>query len=272
MLKGIAVASANDGCVAMAEHIAGTEGNFVEMMNKRAAELGMTNTSFKNSNDLDEEGHFSSARDVAIMSTELLKHPKITEYTTIWTDSLRDGKFELANTNKLVRFYSGATGLKTGSTSKAGCCLSASATREGMSLVAVVLGAENTKTRFSGASGLLNYGFSGFAVKKYVDKGEPVGTVTVSKGKEKQVGVEAAEDYNVLVQKSNMVEAEREVRFPDRISAPVKKGDIVGEICFTCDGNTIKTVDIIASEDVEKKSFIMIFVDLIYNWITARNI
>ena len=269
MLKGIAVASANDGCVAMAEHIAGTEANFVEMMNERAGQLGMTNTVFKNSNGLDEDGHYSSARDVAIMSVELLKHPKITEYTTIWTDSLRDGKFELANTNRLVRFYNGATGLKTGSTSKAGCCLSASATRDGMSLVAVVLGAENTKTRFSGASELLNYGFSGYKVKKYIEKGEPVGVVSVSLGKEKEVSVEAGEDFSILTEKAKPDNTQKEVEFPEKISAPVKKGDVVGEINFVSDGNVVKTVDIVATDDVEKKSLVMLFADVLYAWITG---
>ena len=141
MLKGIAVASANDGCVAMAEHLAGSESGFVEKMNTRAKELGMENTHFMNTNGLDEDNHYSSARDVAIMSRELLKHPKITDYTSIWTDELRGGKFQLANTNKLIRFYTGANGLKTGSTSQALCCLSASAVRIDMQLFAVVLGA-----------------------------------------------------------------------------------------------------------------------------------
>ena len=272
MLKGIAVASANDGCVAMAEHIAGTEGKFVEMMNQRASELGMTNTCFKNSNGLDEDGHFSSARDVAIMSRELLKHPKITEYTTIWMDSLRDGKFQLANTNKLIRFYQGATGLKTGSTSKAGCCLSASAQRDGMSLVAVVLGAENTKIRFSGARALLDYGFSNFCVKNYIESGTPLGTITVSKGRKPKIEVESAESFFKLQEKSNTTEAEKVVSFPERICAPIDKGDKVGEVAFFVDGQKIKTIDIIASEEVAKKSIAMMFADLLYVWITSRTL
>ena len=148
MLKGIAVASANDGCVAMAEFLEGSETAFVDKMNEKAKELGMENTQFMNTNGLDEDGHYSSARDVALMSHELLKHPVILNYTTIWTDSLRDGKFKLANTNKLVRFYSGANGLKTGSTSKALCCISASAIRDDMQLIAVVLGAPTSAKRF----------------------------------------------------------------------------------------------------------------------------
>ncbi|MGN0148794.1 MAG: D-alanyl-D-alanine carboxypeptidase family protein, partial [Clostridia bacterium] len=165
MLKGIAVASANDGCVAMAEHIAGSESSFVDMMNEKAAELGMSNTHFMNTNGLDEEGHYSSARDVAIMSRELIKHEKIFDYTTIWTDELRDGKFQLANTNKLIRFYNGANGLKTGSTSQALCCLSATAKRDDMQLVGVVLGAPTSAERFASAKTLLDYGFSHYNVK-----------------------------------------------------------------------------------------------------------
>lgn len=269
MIKGIMLASANDGCVAMAEHIAGTEAKFVEMMNKRAQELGLTNTAFKNSNGLDEDGHYSSARDVAIMSRELLKHKKITEYTTIWMDSLRDGKFELVNTNKLIKYYSGATGLKTGSTSKAGCCLSASAERDGMSLIAVVLGAPETDIRFKRSSELLNYGFASYTLKKYVEKGQPVGMVTVSKGKKKQVSVEAGEDFFKLYEKTNLQEAEMEVKFPEVISAPIKKGDKLGEAEFVCGGEVIKTVDVVASEDVEKKNFILLFTDVIIGWITG---
>ena len=171
MLKGIAVASANDGCVAMAEHISGSTEAFISLMNKRAKELGMNNTNFVNTNGLDADGHYSSARDVAIMARELCKHEKIFDYTTIWTDSLRDGKFELANTNKLVRFYRGATGLKTGSTDLAGCCLCASATRDGLSLISVVLGAPTSKERFADASGLLDYGFANYRVVRPVSKG-----------------------------------------------------------------------------------------------------
>lgn len=153
MLKGIAVASANDGCVAMAEFLEGSEAAFVEKMNKRAAELGMKNTHFVNTNGLDADGHYSSARDVALMSRELLKHEVIFNYTTIWTDTMRGGKFALANTNKLIRFYEGANGLKTGSTSKAKCCLSASAKRDGMQLIAVILGAPDSNKKIFGCAG-----------------------------------------------------------------------------------------------------------------------
>lgn len=264
MMKGIAVASANDGCVAMAEHIAGSEANFVEMMNKRAKELGMKDTVFFNTNGLDEEGQYSSARDVAVMSRELIKHKKIFDYTKIWTDSLRDGKFELANTNKLIRFYNGATGLKTGSTSKAGCCLSATAEREGMELIAVILGAPNTKSRFASASALLNYGFAGYSVKKQVEKGEPTGIVTVSRGVKKEIKTVAADDYSVLVEKAKPVEIEKTVILEDYITAPVKTGDKVGEMTFSEGGKVVKTVDIVAAEDAEKKGFGLVLMDMLY--------
>ncbi len=264
MLKGIAVASANDGCVAMAEHIAGNEQDFVAMMNARAEELGMTNTHFVNSNGLDEDGHYSSARDVAIMSRELIKHKTIFDYTTIWMDSLRGGKFELANTNKLIRYYNGANGLKTGSTSKAGCCLSATAERDGMELIAVVLGAEDTQTRFASASSLLNYGFANYSVKKQIEQGEPMGTVKVSRGKAESVNAEAAEGYSVLMKKNDKSEIEKNVKMKNKISAPVSAGDKLGEIIFTENDEEVKKIDIVASESVEKKGFCLILRDLLY--------
>lgn len=264
MMKGIAVASANDGCVAMAEHIAGSESAFVEMMNKRAKELGMNDTVFLNTNGLDEDGQYSSAHDVAVMSRELIKHEKIFEYTKIWTDSLRDGKFELANTNRLVRFYNGATGLKTGSTSKAGCCLSATAERDGMSLIAVVLGAHDTKTRFSSGATLLNYGFSGYSVKKQIEKGEPTGLITVSKGIQKEVQTEALDSFSVLSQKASPRNIEKKVVLSDTIIAPIKQGDKVGEIVFFENGEALCTVDIVASDDVEKKGFHLVLTDMLH--------
>ena len=267
MLKGIAVASANDGCVAMAEHISGNTDDFVALMNERAQELGMENTHFVNCNGLDDDVDvseaYSTARDVAIMSKELIKHKKIFDYTTIWMDSLRDGKFMLANTNKLIHNYKGATGLKTGSTTKAGCCLSATATRDGMELIAVVLGAETSDARFSSASKLLDYGYSNYSIVKMAEKGEPMGTVPVSWGMEKTVSAEAAENYNVVNKKSEPQEIEKSVKLKKKVSAPVKKGDKLGEITFTKDGKTVRTVDIVAGEDIEKKGFFRILADII---------
>lgn len=265
MMKGIAVASANDGCVAMAEHISGSESAFVDMMNRRAGELGMNDTVFLNTNGLDAEGQYSTARDVAIMSKELISHKKIFEFTKIWTDSLRDGKFSLANTNRLIRFYNGATGLKTGSTSKAGCCLSATAERDGMNLIAVILGAPDTKTRFAAGATLLNYGFSGYSLKKQVEKGEPTGLVTVSKGVQNEVATEALDSFSILTQKSNPRNIEKNVILSDTVIAPIKKGDKVGKITFWENGEAIYSVDIAASEDIEKKGFHLVLTDILHS-------
>ncbi len=269
IMKGIAVASANDGCVAMAEHIAGSEAAFVEMMNVRAKELGMENTVFKNTNGLDEDGQYSTARDVSIMSRELIKHEQIYNYTKIWTDTLRDGKFNLANTNRLIRFYTGATGLKTGSTSKAGCCLAATANRDGMDLIAVVLGAPDTKTRFSSATALLNYGFSSYSVKKQVEKGEPCGNIRVVKGVEKEIKTVANEDFSVLMNKAAPSEITKDIIMNDYLIAPAKEGEKVGEINFMQDGNLIKTIDIVTASDINKKSYYMVLVDTVYLLITG---
>ena len=239
------------------------------MMNKRAKELGMNDTVFLNTNGLDEDGQYSSAHDVAVMSRELIKHEKVFEYTKIWIDSLRDGKFELANTNRLIRFYNGATGLKTGSTSKAGCCLSATAERDGMSLIAVVLGAPDTKTRFSSASSLLNYGFSSYSVKKQIEKGEPTGLVTVSKGIQKEVQTEALDGFSVLSPKANPRNIEKKVVLSDTIVAPIQKGDKVGEIVFSENGEQLCSVDIVASTDVEKKGFHLVLTDVLHELLFA---
>ncbi len=254
MLKGIAVASANDGCVAMAEHLEGSEEAFVAKMNKRAEELGMENTHFVNTNGLDAPEHYSSAGDVAKMSRELISHEFIFGYTTIWTDSLRDGKFELANTNKLIRFYDGANGLKTGSTSEAGCCLSASAKRGDMQLIAVVLGAGNSKDRFNGARALLDYGFSSYKVDIACHKGDSVVNVPVKGGVKAQVCGVISEDVKVLcgVSEANDITIETET---DTLTAPIYVGEKIGTAKVSQNGVEIKKVDITASETVEKKTF-----------------
>ena len=269
MLKGIAVASANDGCVAMAEHISGSTEAFIALMNKRAKELGMNNTNFINTNGLDADGHYSSARDVAIMARELCKHKKIFDYTTIWTDSLRDGKFELANTNKLVRFYRGATGLKTGSTDLAGCCLCASATRDGLSLIAVVLGAPTSKERFADASSLLDYGFANYRVVRPVSMGETLGTVSVRKGAKDVVNAVTASDFSEVVNKSDISEIETEVTLAESITAPVNKGEVIGRAEFVMNGKSIGAVDLVAECDVEKKSFLAILTDILRSIVGA---
>lgn len=269
MLKGIAVASANDGCVAMAEYLEGSETAFVEKMNEKAAELGMTNTSFMNTNGLDEDGHYSSARDVAAMSRELLRHPMILDYTTIWTDTLRDGKFSLANTNKLIRFYTGANGLKTGSTSKALCCISAAAKRDGMQLIAVVLGAPTSAKRFSSAKALLDYGFANYKTEKVLDPSAELKRVPVSKGTAPDVGVRAGEEYFVLNKKSGGSEITTEIVCEDALAAPVNEGERVGSIIIHDGENTIEK-DLVAAETVERKSFSAILSEFFGNILSGE--
>ncbi len=260
ILKGIAVMSANDGCVAMAEHIAGSEEAFVSLMNQRAKELGMNDTHFSNTNGLVDEDHYSSAYDVAVMSRELMRHKKITEFTTIWMDSLRDGKFQLANTNKLVKYYKGATGLKTGFTQKSMYCLSATATRSDMSLIAVVLGAPTSKERFADASKLLNYGFNGFVIQKGVKKGENVTNVPLQRGIESSVLAQSKENFNLLVKKSEQSKLTYEISFSDPLSAPIKRGDTIGFMTFYQNKTKVGKVDLVASKDVKRQHVGHLFV------------
>lgn len=257
MIKGIAVASANDGCVAIAEHLCGSEEEFVAKMNERARELGMENTQFMNTNGLDEEGHYSSARDVAKMSAELIKHEKIFEYTTIWTGRMHNDEYELANTNKLIRFYSGANGLKTGSTSQAGCCLSATAKRDGMQLIAVVLGAPTSKERFDGARSLLDYGFAGYTVKKPWES-EQIPSIVVNKGREAYVTPVLEDDSGILLEKGNIGEISLEWNLPENIAAPIAAGQKLGELQIVIDGNAAGTKNLISGVDIAKKSYIEI--------------
>ncbi len=266
MLKGIAVASANDGCVAMAEHISGSESEFVDKMNAKAKELNMENTSFMNTNGLDEENHYSSARDVAIMSRELLKYPKITEYTSIWTDELRGGKFELANTNKLIRFYTGANGLKTGSTSEALCCLSASALRNNMQLIAVVLGAPTSAERFESAKALLDFGFANYKITNLVNKDDIICDISIVNGTDDYIKAIAGETKNVLQNKSDGAEFENRVYINPDIVAPISKGDVVGRMEFISGGDVKESIELKASKDVEKKGLSAILKELLLNF------
>lgn len=261
MMKGIAVASANDGCVAMAEHLAGSESAFVDMMNAKAQELGMENTHFMNTNGLDEDDHYSSARDVAIMSRELIKHKTIFNYTSIWMDTLRGGKFQLANTNKLIRFYDGANGLKTGSTSKALCCLSATAKRNDMQLIAVVLGAPTSAERFSSAKSLLDYGFANYAVNTQVTAGDEVDRVHVEKGVDNEVGVVAGDTYSTLVKKGQEENVTKEVIIDEQITAPIEAGEKIGTMKISRDGETLAEIDLNAANAVEKKGIGLIVKD-----------
>ena len=252
LLKSVAVGSANDASVVLAEHIMGSEAAFVEAMNQRAKGLGMTNTHFANCNGLDEDNHYSCAADVAIMSRELLKHNLIRPFLSIWMDSVRNGEFGLTNTNKLIRFYRGAIGTKTGSTTQAKYCLSAAAERNGMTLISVVLGAENSNARFEIAKELLNYGFSNYKVETYMEKGQPCGEADVAKGKKKTIKTESASSIKKLLNKNAENKMEVEVTLYNGIKAPIKKGDVVGKIELFNNGKVVERVSVVSSEDVKK--------------------
>lgn len=234
MLKAICVASANDCVVAMAEYIAGSEEAFVQMMNDKAKQLGMNDTTFKNCHGLDEDGHVTSSYDISLMSKELLNnHPSITKYTTIWMDSLRDGKSQLSNTNKLIKNYKGATGLKTGSTGLALYNLSASATRDDLSLIAVIMKAPSTKVRFAEAQKLLDYGFNTFSFKQFGKKGDIVKNVSVNKGVRSNVDVIYEQDAGTLLEKGSDKNIEQNLKLDENISAPITAGQKLGEVSFT---------------------------------------
>ena len=268
MLKAICVNSANDCVVAMAEYIAGSEDAFVQMMNDKAIELGMNDTTFKNCHGLDEDGHVTSAYDISLMSRELLKnHPDVTKYTTIWMDTLRDGKSQLSNTNKLIKNYKGATGLKTGSTSLALYNLSASATRDDLSLIAVIMKAPSSKIRFENATKLLDYGFNTFSYKEFGKKDDVVRTVTVNKGTKNEVEAVLNENAGTLLEKGSDKNVEQTLTLDDTISAPVQKGQKLGEISFTLDGEILSTVDIIAKDDVEKIGLFSTIKKVYYSWV-----
>lgn len=253
MLKAICVVSANDCTVAMAEYLAGSEEAFVTQMNAKARELGMNDTTFINCHGIDADGHVTSAYDIALMSRELLtKHPKILEYTTIWMDSLRDGKSSLVNTNKLIRNYKGATGLKTGSTSLALYNLSASATRDNLSLIAVVMKAPDGKVRFAEASKLLDYGFSNYSYKEFGKTGDTVKTLTVNKGVYTSVDAVLENSCGALVKKGEDKNLEQNIILDDIVSAPVVKGQKLGEVNYSINGEIVGSSIIIAKNDVKK--------------------
>ena len=247
MLKAICVVSANDCTVAMAEYLCGSQEAFVEKMNTKAQELGMKDTSFKNCHGLDEDGHLTSAYDIALMSRELLnKHPSITKYTTIWMDTLRDGKSQLVNTNKLIRNYKGMTGLKTGSTSLALYNLSASATRDGLSLIAVIMKGPTGAIRFSEAQKLLDYGFSNYQYKELAGKYECLKNVTVQKGTEDNLNILFDEDAGVIIKKGENKNIEQIISVPDTLIAPITKGQKVGEVSYCLDGERITTINTVS--------------------------
>ncbi len=259
MLKAIAVASGNDACVAMAEYLAGSEGAFVEKMNARAAELGMEDTTFQNCTGLPAEGHLTSAHDIAVMSRELiLNHPDIRTYTTIWMDTLRDGTFQLANTNKLIRFYDGATGLKTGSTDGALYCLSATAEKEGMELIAVVLGAPTSNDRFEAAKALLNHGFAAYALVTAAPS-EPLPTVEVVLGQAASLQPVLPQAPQLLLTKGDAGQVTTTLDLPESVEAPVAQGQQVGTLTIWVNGVQKDTLPLVAGEAVERLTVMEIY-------------
>ena len=262
MVKAIAVSSANDCACAMAEHLAGSEAAFVEQMNQRAKELGMNNTHFVNCTGLDDgpdgKEHLTSARDIALMSRQLLKyHPDITRFTTIWMDTVRNGQFGLSNTNKLVRFYDGATGLKTGFTAGAGYCLSASAQREGLGLIAVVMGCESSKDRFAACKSLLDYGFANYCLLQ-----PELGalTVPVMLGTEKTVDAVTLEPPQLLLEKAQKNTVSIETVLDEQVAAPVSKGQRLGTLTVRSGEQILAQLPLVAAQAVPKRTFGSLFI------------
>ena len=264
LLKGLIVASANDAAVALAEAIAGSEEAFVIKMNERAAELGMKNTHFENTNGLDDttENHVTSARDIALMTKELVKHEKVFDYTTIWMDTIRGGEFGLTNTNRLIRFYKGATGLKTGSTSKAKFCISATAERDGLSLIAVIMGSPTRDTRNALAASLLDFGFANYAC--YTDEESALDDVRVTGGVKNSLAT-VHETFSVTMEKGNISKVETRIDMPEKLSAPIAEGTKIGTITYLSGGKEMGTADILAAESVEKMTFSALFPKL-FTW------
>ncbi|MDD7646084.1 MAG: D-alanyl-D-alanine carboxypeptidase [Ruminococcus bromii] len=253
LIKACVVMSANDAAVVLAEAVAGTEESFVARMNARAAELGMADTTFKNCNGLDEDGHLTSAYDVAVMSRALMEHEKIFDYTLIWIDYVRGGQTQLVNTNKLVRSYNGIKGLKTGTTSAAGSCISAAAERNGMTLIGVVLGAENTKDRFSAASSLLDYGFANWKIT--MPEAPALPDLPVTGGMTDTVRLEAAAPQGVLTAVSEQGTLEIAPELPESVEAPVEKGQQVGVVRVSINGETVEEIPVTAVESAEAITF-----------------
>ncbi len=255
LIKATAVASANDAAVVLAEAISGSEQSFVAQMNKKAKSLGMNDTTFKNCNGLDEEGHITSAYDVAIMSSALIKYEKIFDYTSIWLDYLRGGKTQIVNTNKLLKTYNGITGLKTGTTDDAGCCMSATAKRDNISLIAVVLGCDTGTSRFGDAAALLDFGFANYKVQNLKLPKEATKAVEVKGGMVDKVELICAEPGSVVTEKSSSAEITYKCKIKQNIEAPVKIGDNLGTVSYYSGNTKIKTCIISAKTNVEKMTF-----------------
>lgn len=265
LLRATAVYSANDACTALGEYVAGSDEAFVVMMNERAAQLGMKNTHFENCTGLDDEteNHLTTAYDIALMSRELMKHELIKEYTTIWMDSLRDGKTELVNTNKLIRFYNGATGLKTGTTNKAGCCVSATATRDGTSLVAVVMGSENSSDRFEGAKAMLNWGFANYSsITPQIDK-KLITDVNIVMGEERKITPQIPPVMSVLIPKGRENDIVQNVELVAEVEAPVESNQTLGTVTVSLDREVLGKYNLTSPHYVDRLSFKTVFCRLL---------
>ena len=260
LLKGIAVASANDGCVAMAEYIGGSVESFVEMMNAKAKELNMKDTHFVNTNGLPVDNHYTSAHDIALMSRELLKHDVINKYLTTWMDKVVVGKKQatvgLANTNKLIKHYQGATGVKTGFTQQAKFCLSASAKRGDTHLVAVTLGAETSPERFKDATSLLNFGFANYESVKLCSKDDNIATLTVDKAEDQKINLVAKEDLSVLIKKGGKRDFTRKIKVNQNPIIPIKKGTNLGYVEIYQGKTLVGKVDLVNTKDIQKASYL----------------
>lgn len=255
LIKATVVMSANDAAVVLAEHVTGSEEEFVSQMNEKAEKLGMKNTVFKNCNGLDEDGHVTTAYDVALMSCELIKHNQIFNYTSIWIDYLRDGKTQLVNTNKLLRSYKGITGLKTGTTSKAGSCISATAQRDDLGLVAVVLGSATGKDRFKDAASLLDYGFANYTMLKPDKSQSQISPVKITNGMKSFVDVKVDLNNGLLIPKGKEKNITTEIKIDENLEAPVAKGQKVGNYIYKIDGEEVADYEITTNDFVEEMSF-----------------
>lgn len=266
LLKAVIIASANDACTLLGEYVAGSDSAFVDMMNNKVKELGLNNSHFENCTGLDDEttNHYSCAYDLAVIATEVMKYDLITKYSTVWLDSLRNGETELNNTNKLVNKYNGITGLKTGTTSIAGFCLCATAEREGLKLVSVVLGADTSDDRFNKSTQLLDYGFANYKIEKLSADESKLTPVKVKNGMVKEIVPHIEDGSEVLVPKSS-AEFEYEYNIKNEIKAPVKSGDSLGEILVKCDGKVISKINLASDRNIEKTDFSSIFMHLLKN-------
>ena len=264
LLKAVVIASANDACTALGEHIAGSDVAFVKMMNDRARELGLKNTNFENCTGLDDttKAHYSCAYDLAVISCEVMKYDLIKDYSTIWLDSLRAGKTELNNTNKLVKSYKGITGLKTGTTSNAGFCVSATASRDGLNLVAVVLGSDTSEHRFQTAEYLLDKGFAEYSSRKIkIDKNK-LSPVKINNGKQKSIIPSFSDTQNIVLPKDNG-KLKYDFKIKKEVNAPVNKGDNLGNVKVISNGKTVKVIPLYADRGVDKVNFMYIFLNII---------